>query len=99
MMNPDGSQQVRLTNHRARDFDPVCSPTGEEILFVSDRSGERDLYMMRADGLGVRPVFRTAPAYRNHPAWSPDGKKSLILNLTTILNFLASILQGQMGHR
>ena len=75
MMNPDGSQQVRLTNHRARDFYPVCSPTGEEILFVSDRSGERDLYIMRADGLGVRPVFRTDPAYRSYAAWSPDGKK------------------------
>lgn len=75
MMNPDGSQQVRLTNHRAADFRPVFSPTGEEILFVSGRSGELDLYIMRADGQGERPVFPTAPAYRDHPAWSPDGKK------------------------
>ncbi len=75
MMNPDGSQQVRLTNHRASDFRPVFSPTGEEILFVSGRSGELDLYIMRADGQGEHPVFRTAPAYRDHPAWSPDGKK------------------------
>lgn len=75
MMNPDGSQQVRLTNHRAFDFRPTFSPTGEEILFVSDRSGKRDLYIMRVDGQGERPVFRTAPAYRDHPAWSPDGKK------------------------
>lgn len=75
MMNPDGSQQERLTNHRAADFSPVCSPTGEEILFVSDRGGKRDLYMMRADGGGERPVFRTDPAYRDYPAWAPDGKK------------------------
>ena len=75
MMNPDGSQQVRLTNHRADDLSPAFSPTGEEILFVSDRGGERDLYIMRADGQGERPVFRTAPAYRDDPAWSPDGKK------------------------
>ena len=75
MMNPDGSQQERLTNHRARDLYPVISPTGEEILFVSDRGGERDLYMMRADGGGERPVFRTDPAYRSYATWSPDGKK------------------------
>ena len=31
--------------------------------------------IIRADGQGERPVFPTAPAYRDHPAWSPDGKK------------------------
>ena len=75
VMNPDGSQQDRLTNHRSRDLYPVLSPTGEEILFISDRGGEHDLYIMRADGLGERPMFPTAPAYRYHPAWSPDGEK------------------------
>ena len=33
MMNPDGSQQVRLTHHRAADFRPVCSPTGRRDSF------------------------------------------------------------------
>ena len=75
MMNPDGSQQVRLTDHRADDFGPVCSPTGEEILFVSERGGMRDLYIMRADGQNERPVFHTAGVYRIGSAWSPDGGK------------------------
>ncbi len=75
IMNPDGSQQVRLTNHRAEDLRPAFSPTGEEILFMSDRGGIRDLYIMRSDGQGERPVFPTAPAYRSNPAWSPDGRK------------------------
>ena len=76
--NPcNGSQQVRLTNHCAVDFSPVCSPTGEGILFTSERSGERDLYIMRTDGQGERPMFPTAPAYRSNPAWSPDGREAI----------------------
>lgn len=39
MMNPDGSEQINLTQHRANDLNPVWSPTGEQILFVSDREG------------------------------------------------------------
>ena len=39
LMNPDGSQQKRLTQNSARDFSPVWSPDGEQILFVSNRDG------------------------------------------------------------
>ena len=31
MMNPDGSEQVNLTQHRASDISAVWSPTGEQI--------------------------------------------------------------------
>ena len=76
IMNPDGSEQVRLTQHRATDLQAIWSPTGEKILFVSDRGGERDLYMMNPDGSNVRRVFkRKIEAWRTTPTWSPDGKQ------------------------
>ncbi|MDE0684085.1 MAG: hypothetical protein OXI63_14295 [Candidatus Poribacteria bacterium] len=74
MMNPDGSEQVNLTEHRDADVDAVWAPTGEQILFVSDRDGIRDLYLMDPDGDNVRRVFKK-DAYRDEPAWSPDGKQ------------------------
>ena len=78
MMNPDGSEQVNLTQHPAGDLQAVWSPTGEQILFVSDRQGTRmrDLYLMDPDGSNVRRVFkRKAKAWRGSPTWSPDGKQ------------------------
>ena len=78
MMNPDGSEQVNLTQHRADDLGAVWSPTGEQILFVSDRQGTRvrDLYLMDADGTNVRRVFkRKTTAWRGSATWSPDGKQ------------------------
>ncbi len=76
MMNPDGSEQVNLTQHPATDLQAAWSPTGEQILFVSDRDGTRDLYLMDADGLNVRRVFKKkVKGWRTDPTWSPDGKQ------------------------
>ena len=78
VMNPDGSEPVNLTHHPATDLQAVWSPTGEQILFVSDRQGAyvRDLYVMNADGSNVRRVFKKKiTAWRDRPTWSPDGKQ------------------------
>ena len=76
IMNPDGSEQVNLTQHRAADQQAVWSPTGEQILFVSDRGGARDLYLMDPDGSEVRRVFKfKIEDWRTNPTWSPDGKQ------------------------
>ena len=78
LMNRDGSEEVRLTHHRAADAGPKWSPTGEKILFVSNRGqrawGTWDLYLMDADGSDIRRVFEKEAA-RDYPTWSPDGKQ------------------------
>ncbi len=74
IMNPDGSEQMNLTQHPANDVGAVWSPTGEQILFVSDRDGVRDLHLMDADGSNVRRVFKKE-ANRHYPSWSPDNKQ------------------------
>jgi Tol biopolymer transport system component len=73
LMNPDGTEQVRLTHNKAFDVSPVWSPTGGQILFTSNRDGVRDLYLMDADGKNVKRVFGKSED-RRHPTWSPDGK-------------------------
>ncbi|MCY3740968.1 MAG: hypothetical protein OXH00_08100 [Candidatus Poribacteria bacterium] len=77
IMNPDGSGQMRLTHHRADDVSPTWSPTGEQILFASDRDRFQrswDLYLMDADGKNVRRVFGKSRD-RSSAVWSPDGKQ------------------------
>ena len=79
IMNPDGSEQIRLTQHPANDLNAVWSPIGEQILFISDRDGKRDLYLMNPDGSNIRRVFKNELkrnfTYRDDPTWSPDGKQ------------------------
>ncbi|MYK16892.1 hypothetical protein F4055_01815 [Candidatus Poribacteria bacterium] len=77
IMNTDGSHQVNLTQNRADDFQAVWAPTGEQILFVSDRDGgTHDLYLMNPDGSDIRRVFkRKRRINRSNPSWAPDGKQ------------------------
>ena len=51
---------------------PVWSPDGRRIAFVSRRDGKA-LYVMNADGSGLRIVARVEPLAT--PAWSPDGRR------------------------
>ncbi len=54
------------------------SPDGRWISFISDKSGEDEIYIMAQDGTG-EPVQLTtgADTYKYQPYWSPDGKKIL----------------------
>lgn len=69
----------RLAAHRMAD-EIVKVLSGEKpvftskIVFVSDRDGNDELYMMDYDGQNqTRLTFNTIRDYM--PAWSPDGKK------------------------
>ncbi len=85
IMNPDGSEQVRLTQYEGNDLKAVWSPTGEQILFTSDRDGKRDLYLMNPDGSNIRRVFKNELkrnfTLRDYPAWSPDGKQIAYMHI------------------
>ena len=52
------------------------SPDGAQIAFESDVDGDMDIYVMNADGTGVRRLTGAEPdadAHDEGPAWSPDG--------------------------
>jgi len=73
-MNPDGSNQTRLTNNSAREGRPVWSPDGTKIAFRSDRDGNEELYIMGFDGSNQTNVTNL-PGEEWFVSWSPDSTK------------------------
>jgi len=71
-----------LTRNLENDWQPAWSPDGMQLAFVSDRDGNRDIYIMN---VGCRDFFTACdphvrrltdnPATDFDPAWSPDGKQ------------------------
>jgi Tol biopolymer transport system component len=75
VVNADGSRKRTLTRTPNRlESNPVWSPDGSEIVFVSeDERGNRDLFLIAADGSNPRRLTRSANLDEHSPAWSPDG--------------------------
>jgi Tol biopolymer transport system component len=82
----DGTGEKRLTSNTSSDLQPDWSADGRRIAFYSTRYenpadvGEgSDIFVMNADGSGVRRVTAT-PGYDENPDWSPDGTRIAFTN-------------------
>ncbi|MCM3872347.1 MAG: hypothetical protein ND895_16820, partial [Pyrinomonadaceae bacterium] len=60
----------------AHDKWPSWSPDGSRIAFISDLSGEEELYIVPQDGLKApEQITRGGTAMRFQPEWSADGQR------------------------
>jgi tricorn protease len=58
------------------EMDAIWSPDGRWIAYLSDRSGEYELYLKPQDGVGAETRITTdGTMFRLPPVWSPDSKK------------------------
>lgn len=73
--NPDGTGLRRLTDTKGYDAEGSYSPDGRQIVFCSERDGNRELYVMDADGKNVRKLTNAPGCYNGGPFFSPDGKR------------------------
>lgn len=56
--------------------DAGWSPDGRWIAYISDRSGEDELWLRAQDGSGSeRPLTSNGDTYKYQPQWSPDSKQ------------------------
>jgi tricorn protease len=65
-----------LTNSsNAHDKLPAWSPDGSRVAFISDKTGEEEIYVIAQDGSKpAEQLTSGGKAMRFAPAWSPDGK-------------------------
>lgn len=63
---------VRLTSDGLGNRDPAWSPDGTTIAFSAGQPGNREIYLMRADG-SERRLLLEHPGDDILPAWSPDA--------------------------
>lgn len=76
IMNLDGSDITRLTSAKkssgkwANNEDPAFTPDGRQVLFVSDRTGTKQLFLVNIDGSNERQITYDNKFY-GKPKWGP----------------------------
>jgi Tol biopolymer transport system component len=74
VVNSDGSGKHRLTSTAANEIFPAWHPDGETIAYVTDASGNFDIYGIRVRDQTTFPII-ASPDHNARPAWSSDGMK------------------------
>ncbi|MGI6357864.1 MAG: S9 family peptidase [Bacillota bacterium] len=71
LTNVADKQTYRLTKN---GNSPVWSPDGKQLAFISDRSGSKQLWLLK-QGMGEAEQLTTMRYGVSNPIWSPDGKQ------------------------
>jgi TolB protein len=72
--NLDGSGLRPITTSSFIDVEPKVNPkTGNEIVFVSGRSGPQQIYRMNMDGSDIERLT-PGEGEASNPSWHPDGQ-------------------------
>jgi dipeptidyl aminopeptidase/acylaminoacyl peptidase len=72
-----GGEPGQLTAANASDMRPRFSPDGKQLLFISDRSGKPQAWIIPTSGGEARQVT-DLPSGVAAAEWSPDGTKLLL---------------------
>lgn len=62
-----------LLSSSGRNYDPRYSPDGKRIAFVSDRSGNMQLWTANLDGSDLKQRTNLVGTWMGGISWSPDG--------------------------
>lgn len=72
MINTDGTNEHPICSSAQDDDTPRFSPDGQQLVFVSNRSGNYDIY--KCDIATGSSVEISNPATDLYPSWAPDSQ-------------------------
>ena len=74
-LNLESGMVKQVTFSRGLIDRPSWSPDGQKLAFMSDRTGNWNIFVMDLDGSEEAKNLNNSPEDERWPAWSPDGGK------------------------
>lgn len=69
-----GGEATQLTHGMGFDSQPVYSPDGDKVVFISDRSGGDNIWILDLQTMQARQRTKGKNYRMQGPIWTPDGE-------------------------
>ncbi len=94
----EGSPRRLTRTSGAAERDGLWSPDGKSIAYLSDATGEYELYVAPAGGRSEpRQITRDGSCFRYLSGWSPDSKHIVFTDKTGAI-YLCTVESGDVKH-
>jgi Tol biopolymer transport system component len=93
----EGGEAVRITSGLGYDSQPVISPDGNRIAFISDRDGATNLWVADIDGANPRQLSSERHAGMISPEWTPDGDYLIVTRVGADTELVMFHVDGGSG--
>jgi TolB protein len=77
IMDPDGSNQRRITHYNSLSIEPAISPDGSKVAFASYAKGNPGIFIFSVDPVRQLPFYNQRASVNETPEFTPDGKQIL----------------------
>ncbi|MCC7354471.1 MAG: PD40 domain-containing protein [Anaerolineae bacterium] len=68
-------REFQVTSTGGIHYDPVWSPSGDRIAYVSNEVDGDEIWIIHPDGTDARRLTKNTWEWDKRPSWSPDGKQ------------------------
>jgi hypothetical protein len=73
LVSHDGGPMTEITEPGWLHYDPAVSPDGQWIAYVSNVTGNDEIFKIQSDGTANTRLTENLWEWDKHPSWSPDG--------------------------
>lgn len=87
----EGGVAKALSRGMAFDTQPRFSPDGRHIVFVSDRDGSENVWIMKTDGSSAKQLTSGKDTVFISPEWTPDGDAIITAKTGVVRNSLMEL--------
>jgi tricorn protease len=92
---PNGAPRNLTATSGAFEREARWSPDGKSIAYVSDATGEYQLYVRDVEGRSVRRLTNFENGFRYRPVWSPDSRRLVFSDHTSSM-FTCDVESGRV---